>query len=269
MEFLHAVSQHVTNQAHVAAAYDWWNALAQSHTPLRQNIDQDQLFDSSLEASSHLREFTEGLANLSDNPTDPVTQAKEVINNTGKMVCAGPLNTQALNGSLCHLKSSLIVYRYLTNDASRTALPTALSGGYNATALAAWACDLSETYRQKLAADEFIRGQLPNAFWTLDEDFYSLDGPTCNRMRAFLGLEPVSPEEIQIVFFLSVADVSHKWVPTGWDAFDNPHFLPQRGGATFGQTKDLHTGGDGARELVTRPIPIHQIQNVQGLGGRP
>ncbi|GEM_PF-7061116 len=257
MDFEKFVKSDVTNLNHQQTALSWWSSitltLSKRGRNIARNINNDVLFETTIDRPRHMNGFASGLLAASGS-LNPMEQVKTTINDSDCMICCGP-PAGTLVDELWRLLTVQTAFNHL---ASATGTPKTM-GMVDPTLLKAWARDLDDPniYHRKLDGTKLIRGQLRNAFWAPAEDIKKL-GSSLNveRARKYVGWGPVPNDTPHIFLRLLSTEVSEKHVPTGWDAFDNEYFLAPRLGDDFGHTQDLETGGHGSREVVTREIPV-------------
>ena len=119
-----------------------------------------------------------------------------------------------------------------------------------------------------------IRGSLRRVFWASEtdlEDFLRENtgpGGEANwdsfRLARLLGMHDMPGPYLVIRLIAGGVD---RFVPTGFDAFDHPHFSPQDPGESvpqYNRTKDLDGSTQGAREIVTGEL-LGQKDNFEFL----
>jgi len=250
---------------------DWFDRLNPigNEGHFKRNLDRDAVWKQSNELENHLGEFAEGLKALvvSRRRNTPLGDAKLVIDSRQCLVCIGPVAV-IKDKQLCRLVSATDVYLWLADQAIRPPLPRDSTGGFDPIGLKTWAQLLTnhETYLGQLRKDAILRGMLPVAFWVPESDI-SINGSylTRERMLAKLGLDARRDISIGFILQLEKSQLPEVRVPTGWDAFCNPHFSPQDIGSATGYTIDIETNERGAREIVSLPVSAFMAKIVKVL----
>ncbi|MGK7886848.1 MAG: hypothetical protein AB4057_19750 [Crocosphaera sp.] len=253
---------------------------------LRQNIEYDTLFEIADDSHERLSNFVRKLNSISE--IDPITKVRKAINNncnnTPCVVCAGPSASPGTL-TLVRLIHAQTAYKYLGNKETISSYPiNPQTKTLDLKKLRDWTkfiCD-PDIYHEQLQDDNLVRGQLPNSFWTTQEDidtfFQQNPNADVKRITAFLGIYSVGDNEPWLLISTSVDELENqnisRSVPTGWDGFDNPYFLPfsikSEEGVSLktpemGKTLDIENNQEGASELVTPPVPVSLTNPVKCL----
>ncbi len=237
----------------------WWSDLhgvgSFACRCFARNISDDQLFERNDDCVNHIVAFGEALSS-GNGREGPIQRATRAINSCQRMICAGP--PAVVDGHCYRIVAADVVARHVISEQFRPNLD-------DDEVLWDLVSLLKEpqTYSEYVAADATIRGRLRNAFWAVgfDVDRFWDTNPngTVSELLKYVGLEVQGP--FFVVFRADHSDTAERFVPTGWDAVDNPHFYHQGADATVGFTRDLRFEDvkSGAREFVTREVRADNV----------
>jgi len=256
MNFRAFADRHLERDACKQTATEWWNEATHPATGcqyLARNVSSDSLFEHHVpSAIRHVRRFVKSLLSFAGRHS-PKKSAILSINESGALVCAGP--PAAVDGDLLRIIPISNLIQYAKNASGRT--------NYTIEEKRQMGEDLLDRdwFRQEITQP--LRGLLPNVFWALKEDVERFGlSRMATEIRAFLGLGPHKLSDPHLIVVLE-GNKDARFVPTGWDAFDSPYFVPASIGATSGRTKNLwEIGAAGAREVVTLPLSPDKVSPV-------
>ena len=278
------------NDSHREMLTQWWEALCRQAEPdnsaeaLRQNLENDRLFELEENCLNRLAGLAQQLSDI-DNLVDPVERLKEAIKaqEPPSVVCAGP-SADPPSNPFVRLIIAADLYKWNrktrnTEENTQISLPTITDPQYQRR-LNIWARSLVEVpgiYLESLQGQ--IRGKLPVAFWTCQQDIEeNFSTPfSANRLRNFLGLESLEPScPLHLLIRVEEQNLERegisRHVPTGWDAFTHQHFRPMSPSGNpeqignpprVGMATDIQEGTEGGHEFVTPPVPIELTEPYQ------
>lgn len=242
----------------------WPEVVAVRNITSKKNIEETVLFTINSEHPDHMAEFCESLSHITVG--DAMARAVTAINETERMICAGP-DATPLGSVAC----ALITFRsFLTRYSKPGVRPPS---GIDFDPVVWDEFDNPAEYKRTIDKTKAYKANIPNRFWAAFSDVEHLESTESVdrfRLKQFLGLDDSG--EPTILIGIEDGKEPHFFIPTGWDGFTNRHFLenvdydPADPSTHFGYTRDLASAGTdarGAREVVSKPVSTEHTNLIR------
>ncbi len=244
----------VVNCRSAAKLAGWWQRLSSQpeHQAVSGNFDADDLLHhNDAHAAEHLEVFG---TRLPPQPSleDAKRQALQAINGSpGEkpcLVCAGPPAT--FIGPL----TTIMPAASFTTPENRYLEPATLSRYSRLPREFAHDMALlgAGTFDEILCERAVFRNTLRRLFWASEERVVDFPRASVADLRRFLGIGGDLDATAVIRLRLAGQPIPGIFVPTGYDAFDNPHFIPEP------YTRGTPVPSHGWTQDLTQPMPDPQ-----------
>jgi hypothetical protein len=233
------------------AATTWWDALVASAHDDDAAFAKNICAESNWPVDSRCRKafvtFCEQLSSSGHSATILSGLVAQFICDSHLLVTSGSVTS--LHGEkLSKIIPALDVRRYL--------------GLYSSVPdLRRWATIAALRPDLYLDRTKHIQGRLPVAFWSIEPDLRTRTPWEATHLLAISGVR-ASPGIYMLVVTRTIS-TSHPttYLPTCWDAFTHPDWVPPTH-RQWGYTKNLAgDGGTGVREVVTPPWEVREVDS--------